>query len=90
MSDIDQFELMKLPPHIEATVTKAVRIVKSGLYADWPGTGPAGERCATCKHIMRTHRYRKCELVRRLWTGGPGTDIKARSAACSKWEKAND
>lgn len=84
----EQIELMQLPPHIDATVTHAVRIKKSGLYAAWPGTGPSGETCGSCQHIMRTARYRKCDLVRRLWTGGPGTDIKARSAACSKWEKA--
>lgn len=81
-------ELMLLPPHIAETLTRAIRVKKSGLYADWPETGPVGETCGSCKHIMRTAHYRKCELVRKLWTGGPGTDIKARSPACSKWESA--
>lgn len=80
-------ELMLFPSHIAATVTKGVRIKKNGLYADWPGTGPASETCGSCRHIMRTARYRKCQLVRKLWTGGPGTDIKARSPPCKKWEK---
>lgn len=59
-------------------------------YAMPPGTGPEGETCGTCEHIMRTAKYRKCELNRARWTHGPGTDIKARTAACSKWEKERD
>jgi hypothetical protein len=59
-------------------------------YAAVPGTGPAGETCRTCRHY--THKrmansYRKCELMRDYWTGGPGTDIKAGSPACRRWEK---
>lgn len=56
-------------------------------YAHPPGTGPAGETCATCKHIRRVGNirlYRKCALVK--WTHGAGTDILARSPACAKWE----
>lgn len=84
----DRFQLMVLPPHIEATVTYAAKVKRKGLYAARPGTGPVGETCGSCKHIVRAWngRYRKCDLVRRLWTHGPGTDIKARSPACSKWE----
>lgn len=54
--------------------------------ADRPGTGPKGETCGSCRHIMRTERYRKCELTRAAWTRGPRTDIRARWSACSKWE----
>lgn len=87
MSD-DRFQLMVLPAHIAANTTRAYK-PKKGMYAAAPGTGPDGETCGSCKHCHRSGdgRYRKCELVRRLWTHGPGTDIKARSAACSKWEK---
>lgn len=61
-------------------------------YAATPGTGPMGETCHSCKHYAynegRTARaYRKCALMRAIWTGGPGTDIKAGSPACSKWER---
>lgn len=60
-------------------------------YAAPPGTGPAGETCGTCQHIARTgggaRTYLKCKLMKNAWTNGPGTDIRARSAACSKWEK---
>jgi|AGTN01.1.fsa_nt_gi hypothetical protein len=82
-------ELMVLPPHIEAKTARAVRIKGAGIYADWPGTGPGGETCGSCKHCWRGYRnrYRKCRLVELLWTNGKASDIKARSAACSKWEK---
>lgn len=83
-------ELMLLPPHVSEKVIRAAPVKGSGLYADWPGTGPAGETCGSCARCYRAPngRYRKCELVRALWSGGTATDIKARSAACSKWEAA--
>lgn len=31
--------------------------------------------------------YRKCQLMRAVWTGGAGTDIRANSPACSKFEE---
>lgn len=58
-------------------------------YAAAPGSGPAGETCKSCRHfvIKRMARdYRKCGLRRGQWTGGAGTDVKARAPACSKWE----
>lgn len=58
-------------------------------YADNPGTGPAGETCKTCKHRARIEHakvYQKCLLAKYRWTGGPGSDIKVASPACSRWE----
>lgn len=58
-------------------------------YAAPPGTGPEGETCKTCKHIYRyrsAKTYLKCGLNRSNWTHGPGSDIRAGSPACSKWE----
>ncbi len=56
-------------------------------YAHHPGSGPEGETCGSCKHIVRkSRRYRKCGLNRARWTHGPGSDILAGSPACSKWE----
>jgi hypothetical protein len=63
------------------------------LYAALPGTGPAGETCGSCKNIVRRQWdkiYLKCGLCRDRWTKGPGTDIKARSPACSKWADDSD
>jgi len=59
-------------------------------YAAPPGTGPAGETCRSCEHYARVEHakvYLKCALVKARWTGGPGTDILARSPACKYWEK---
>ena len=59
-------------------------------YAAFPGTGPEGETCKTCRHIYRNEMaktYLKCGLMRSTWTGGAATDIKAGWPACSKWEK---
>jgi hypothetical protein len=65
--------------------------VKNG-YAAQPGTGPQGETCKTCKHKLSmesnsgSKRFIKCELRRATWTHGEGTDIRASSPACSKFE----
>lgn len=62
-------------------------------YAALPGTGPAGETCKTCKHLVRrqfSKTYLKCGLMWRAWTGGPGSDIRAKSPACRHWEKIVD
>lgn len=55
-------------------------------YAHFPGTGPAGETCGSCKYNVSFGRWHKCELARAIWTGGRGSDILVRAAACSKWE----
>lgn len=64
---------------------------KTGLYAAQPGSGPAGETCGSCEHKTArgnvAGRYLKCLLTRPQWTKGSATDIKARTPACSKWEK---
>lgn len=59
-------------------------------YAAPPGTGPEGETCKTCRHIYRNEMsktYLKCALMRAYWTGGPGSDIRAGSPACRRWER---
>ena len=75
--------LMVLPEHVKA------RPVYPGLYAAPVGSGPKGETCGSCKHLFRNRMarvYLKCALTRAKWTGGGGTDIKARAPACAKWE----
>lgn len=62
-------------------------------YAAAPGTGPKGETCRSCTHYALRQMggtYRKCAKVKERWTGGPGTDILARSPACAYWEKPSD
>lgn len=61
-----------------------------GLHASIPGTGPAGETCGTCANLIHKRMaktYIKCGLTRAMWTGGAGTDVRAKDPACSKWER---
>ena len=63
--------------------------VKRG-YAAQPGTGPDGKTCRDCAHKVTCGNHGgksfiKCELRRATWTNGEGTDILARSPACSKF-----
>lgn len=64
-------------------------------YAGIPGTGPAGKTCRDCEHYTirsLAKDYRKCGHpdARLRWTGGAGTDILARSPACSKFEEPRE
>jgi len=59
-------------------------------YPAVPGSGPTGETCKTCANLARVEcskTYLKCRLMEKFWTGGPGTDVKARSPACEFWQK---
>ncbi|HJE22105.1 MAG TPA: hypothetical protein K8W01_00385 [Methylorubrum populi] len=58
-------------------------------YAAKPGTGPAGETCGSCDHLVRKRLakvYRKCGLMERHWTGGKDTDVLATAPACRNWQ----
>lgn len=66
---------------------------KAKGYAWTPGSGPAGETCKSCQHIVRTRSgsgktFIKCGLMKAHWTHGPGSDIRASAAACRNWESA--
>jgi hypothetical protein len=83
----EQSELMILP----ASALTARRLSRKKGHAMPPGTGPAGETCGSCRHLYRndmSKTYLKCELMRAIWTGSYGTDVRARDAACKRWEKA--
>lgn len=89
MSEADLFG-QPIAPHSEPANGKRRPTPKRG-YAAPPGTGPIGEYCKTCEHLARVKCakvYLKCALEKHRWTGGPGTDVAAKSPACSKWEKA--
>lgn len=72
-------------------VTKPrVRCRLDRAHAALVGSGPRKETCRTCAHLARKHMartYLKCGLMRSTWTGGPGTDVRAKDPACSKWKK---
>jgi hypothetical protein len=57
-------------------------------YVRPPGTGPAGETCATCTHACRYDHFSKCGANRARWTGGIKTDIRLRTPACDRWQQA--
>jgi hypothetical protein len=75
---------------LEAMGKKKRKTTQPKGYAAQPGSGPAGETCKTCTHSRPTgpgnHTYWKCELIRRAWTHGPGTDIRLKAPACKFWE----
>lgn len=71
--------------------TKRARASQPRGYPAMPGTGPEGKRCKHCSnYVIRSFAkdYRKCLLMRAVWTGGAGTDIRANSPACSKFSDA--
>lgn len=58
-----------------------------GHFKD-PGSGPRGQTCGGCSHLLRAGHhgksYHKCGLVRS--THGAATDIRLKDPACSGWE----
>lgn len=89
MSDTDLFGTPIKPKDLPATPgIKRKRNMEPRGYAAPPGSGPVGETCRSCVHIYRRQfakTYIKCDLIKA--TGGPKTDIRAGSPACSRWEK---
>jgi hypothetical protein len=62
-----------------------------GLHAAPPGSGPDGETCGSCANLVRkrmSKTYLKCSLMESKWTGGAGTDVRAKDPAWSKREVA--
>ena len=74
----------------QALLLKNRKTTQPKGYAAQPGSGPKGETCKTCAHLVRKRysRYHlKCWQNRGRWTNGPGSDIKASAPACRLWEK---
>lgn len=78
----------------EAEAAARLRLLpRSGVkigYAARPGSGPAGETCASCRHLARRHVesarvFRKCALMRDHWTDGIGSDVELSAPACRRW-----
>lgn len=50
-------------------------------------------RCGNCAFVdysSGANTYWKCGLDRHKWTGGPGTDIRKKWAACNRWIENTD
>lgn len=85
----DLFALANGPMLTPGQRKKISTRVKKGGHAACPGSGPDGQTCGSCRHLARkrmSKTYLKCELMRAIWTGGGGTDVRARDPACKKWE----
>lgn len=83
----DSADLMVLPA---SALLHARRLLSKRGHAAPPGTGPEGETCGSCVHLVRRQMaktYFKCGLERARWTGGGGTDVRAKDAACRRWTK---
>ena len=86
MSDIPLLDRCLTPSERKRLFKRAPPTMRG--HAGKPGSGPAGETCKTCQHLVRKRMskvYLKCELTLQNWTGGAGTDVKAGDAACDKW-----
>lgn len=82
----DQLTFTTLGGEVVAVQQRGKHYVQPRGYFYHPGTGPEGETCGTCKHIVGFRRWNKCNLNRARWTGGRGSDILVRAAACRYWE----
>lgn len=71
-------------------LTNTPEVRHKGGYPRPPGTGPAGEKCGTCKNCVPTgpwpRVFYKCKVIQFRWTHGPGTDIKKKTPACEMWQ----
>lgn len=86
--DIFEMSREEAEAHLRAKIPPRPAKPRGG-YAAVPGTGPKNETCKTCRHLVRkqmANTYLKCGLMRAYWTGGAGTDVKANSPACARWE----
>lgn len=88
MGTEDLFSLDRALTPAERRRLQAKPAKKTG-HAWRPGTGPEGETCKTCCHLVRRQMakvYLKCGLMRQHWTGGSGTDVRAGDPACREWK----
>lgn len=68
------------------TATQRKQVVAGRHPMGPPLLGDPAKTCGNCAHLYRvsyTKVYIKCSLVPA--TGGPGTDVRVRWPACTKW-----
>lgn len=91
MSKIDLQALADGPMMTPAQKQALQRKTAKHGHAAAPGSGPASESCKTCRNLARNEMrggrvFLKCALRKAQWTGGYGTDVRAKDPACSKWQ----
>lgn len=92
--DTDLFGEAPVQPILTGKGSKGGKRPGLHAYPAQPGTGPEGKCCRHCAHYAHMYgtagSYPKCGLMRAVWTRGYGTDIRARSPACSKFEEPRE
>ena len=82
-------DLFVLPPHVLRDAELRRQHKRRG-HAAQPGTGPAGERCGSCRFLKGNalgRVYYKCGHAQAPQrTNGAATDIKLHDPACERWE----
>lgn len=90
MGDTDLFGEAPLQPVTVGKGSRGGRRPGLHAYPAPPGTGPEGKCCRHCAHKTyaegTSKPFLKCALMRPAWTHGYGTDIRARSPACAKFQ----
>lgn len=86
MTDTGQLTFQTMGGDTVTVKARGKHYIEPRGYYQPPGTGPEGETCGSCKHIVRGRRWLKCELSRCRWTHSRGTDILSKAPACRKWE----
>lgn len=89
MGDTGQLTFKTMGGDTVTVKARGKHYVEPRGYAQPPGTGPAGEKCRTCKHyapsMLRSGKsYPKCALFTKP-THGRGSDILANAPACRLW-----
>ncbi len=85
--------LMDLPvspqPCLMTLPESGRRAVRRRGHAGRPGSGPQDETCGSCIHYRSVaggaRRFPKCDLTRKSWTNGSGSDIRRCDPACDRW-----
>ena len=61
-------------------------------YADFPGSGPAGETCGSCAHHVTFHKrgqdHHRCFWMERLWGRNDAADIDPDARSWRHWAPA--
>jgi hypothetical protein len=82
--DASDSATVKLTKRRAALIAQGLHPMGGGLRSE------PGETCGSCHHAVKTGnrqaKFIKCELTRQNWTKGPGTDIRLKWPACSRWE----
>jgi hypothetical protein len=76
--------LMTLPPGVADRWN-------DGRHAARPGSGPPGETCGSCHHLLLSGsrgQFRKCGKMRGTGSRSARSDVRKEDLACVVWQVA--